>query len=354
MIEDRSANKFQKIFIVLLVSVLSILFLYMIRNFITSILLAAIFTGMFFPFYKRILSVLRGRKYIAAGVAVVLSFLLVFLPLMGLFNVVIKEARSISERLSPEIQAHLESGADTTAPLPEWIPFGDFLEPFKEQIFSNLDATTSRVISFLVNNMSTFGQGTIVLIMNVFVLLYAMYFFFIQGERILEVIKEYVPLTAEEFQTLVTQGMVVTLATLKGAVFIGILQGSLVGLAFWVLGIQGAFFWGTIAAVVSVVPTFGSGIVWIPTVVYLLLTGEVFSALALLAWGAGVVGVVDNLLRPHLVGKEAHMPDLLILVSTLGGLGLFGATGFIIGPVLAAFLITVWGIFKHTFETELN
>jgi len=310
MIIRESASKIQKTFIVLLVSVFTLLFLYMIRNFLTSIVLAAIFTGMFYPFYRKLLRVFRNKKYAASGATVFMT--------------------------------------------PDWLPFVEFLEPYKEQIFETLDVASGKVISFLADNLSTFGQGTISLIMNVFVLLYAMYFFFIQGKRLLSIAQDFVPLTPKEFHTILDQGMVVTFATLKGAAFIGILQGALVGIGFWFLDIQGAVFWGTIAAVVSVVPTFGSALIWFPAVIFFFLTNDIFSAVLLLAWGAGVIGVIDNLLRPYVVGKEAHMPDLLVLVSTLGGLGLFGATGFIIGPVLAALLNTIWGIFKQTFETELN
>jgi len=354
MIIRESASKFQKTFIVLLVSVFTLLFLYMIRNFLTSIVLAAIFTGMFYPFYRKLLRVFRNKKYAASGATVFMTFLLIILPLGALFNIVIKEARSVSARISPIVQQQMSTGSDSSLPLPDWLPFVEFLEPYKEQIFETLDVASGKVISFLADNLSTFGQGTISLIMNVFVLLYAMYFFFIQGKRLLSIAQDFVPLTPKEFHTILDQGMVVTFATLKGAAFIGILQGALVGIGFWFLDIQGAVFWGTIAAVVSVVPTFGSALIWFPAVIFFFLTNDIFSAVLLLAWGAGVIGVIDNLLRPYVVGKEAHMPDLLVLVSTLGGLGLFGATGFIIGPVLAALLNTIWGIFKQTFETELN
>lgn len=337
-----------------MVVVFTILFLYMIRNFITSILLAAIFAGFLYPLYNRILKVVKQKRFIASGITVFLTFLLIVLPIIGLFNIVVSEAISLSQQLSPELKAQIKTGEVDNPPLPEWIPFVEFLEPFKDQIFSNLDETTDKIRAFLVRNLGNLSQGTLSVIVNLFVLLYGMYFFFIRGDKTLEIARKYVPLSSEDFQTMLDKGMLVTMATLKGAVFIGILQGALIGLSFWALGLPGAFFWGTISAVVSVVPTFGCGLVWIPAVIYLMLTGEMISAMALLAWGAGVVGVVDNLLRPYLVGKDAHMPDLLILVSTLGGLGLFGATGFIIGPVLAAFLLTVWEIFQFTFEQELS
>jgi predicted PurR-regulated permease PerM len=134
---------------------------------------------------------------------------------------------------------------------------------------------------------------------------------------------------------------------------IGIIQGALAGLGFWAAGIDGSAFWGTIMAILSIVPGIGAALVWVPAVIYLYITGQTLTATLLLAWCAAVVGTIDNILRPRLVGKDAKMPDLLILIGTLGGLFLFGAIGFIVGPIVCGLFLTVWEIYGATFKDIL-
>jgi predicted PurR-regulated permease PerM len=145
----------------------------------------------------------------------------------------------------------------------------------------------------------------------------------------------------------------ITRATVKGTLVIGIIQGALAGFAFWVAGIDGSAFWGTIMAILSIVPGIGAALIWVPAVIYLTVTGQVLAGLLLFAWCAAVVGTIDNILRPILVGKDAKMPDLLILIGTLGGLFLFGPIGFIVGPIVCGLFLTVWEIYGATFKDIL-
>ena len=156
----------------------------------------------------------------------------------------------------------------------------------------------------------------------------------------------YAPLSQEDRQKMLQVGLSVSRATIKGTLIIGIIQGALGGIGFAVAGIGSAVFWGALMAILSVLPGIGSALVWGPGVIYLLLTGNMVAGLLLAAWCAGVVGTIDNVLRPILVGRDTEMPDLLILLATLGGLGLFGATGLVLGPVLAALFMTVLAIYS--------
>ncbi|MEO5670916.1 MAG: AI-2E family transporter, partial [Ramlibacter sp.] len=131
----------------------------------------------------------------------------------------------------------------------------------------------------------------------------------------------------------------------KGNVIVALVQGTLGGLAFWALGIQGALLWGSLMALLSLLPAVGAALVWGPVAAYLLSTGAVWQAVALTVWGVLVIGLVDNILRPILVGKETRMPDYLVLIATLGGLAVFGLNGFVIGPVIAAIFLVTWDIF---------
>jgi predicted PurR-regulated permease PerM len=143
-------------------------------------------------------------------------------------------------------------------------------------------------------------------------------------------------------------------ATVKGTFVIGLLQGGLAGLAFFVAGIQGAVFWGAVMAVLSVIPGVGAALVWVPAVIYLFATDQLVAAIALAVWCAVVVGTADNVLRPRLVGKDTQMPDLLVLLSTLGGLSLFGIVGIILGPMIATLFVAVWSLYRTSFAAELS
>jgi predicted PurR-regulated permease PerM len=180
-----------------------------------------------------------------------------------------------------------------------------------------------------------------------------MFFFLMDGGRILDRILYYLPLPPEDEARMVDKFVSVSRATLKGTVIIGVIQGALAGVALAVAGVQGAVFWGTIMTVLSIIPGVGTALVWAPAAIYLMATGHVFAGVALFVFCGAIVGSVDNFLRPRLVGKDTQMHDLLILFSTLGGLLLFGVVGFIIGPILAALFVTVWDIYGTAFRDIL-
>ena len=160
----------------------------------------------------------------------------------------------------------------------------------------------------------------------------------------------YIPLGSHEEQQLLDRFVSVTRATLRGSLLIGVIQGALAGVAFWVCGVPAPAFWGTVTIVMSIIPAVGGAFIWVPAVLYLAAMGQVPQAIGLFVWCAVVVSTVDNFLRPRLIGRDARMSDLLILLSTLGGISVFGALGFIVGPIIAALFVTVWHIYGQAFE----
>jgi predicted PurR-regulated permease PerM len=162
-----------------------------------------------------------------------------------------------------------------------------------------------------------------------------------------------VPLPDHDRDRLFDKFLSVTRATLKGTLVIGAVQGMLGGLAFWVLGISGAIFWGVVMVVFSVLPVVGGALVWVPAAIMLALSGQFVKAIVLVVFCGLVVGSVDNVLRPRLVGRDTEMHDLMILFSTLGGIMAFGAVGFILGPIIAALFQTVWELMDVAFNDIL-
>jgi predicted PurR-regulated permease PerM len=181
-----------------------------------------------------------------------------------------------------------------------------------------------------------------------------MFFLLKDGQRMLNGALAYLPLPHEDKQRMIDRFVSVARATLKGTVLIGIIQGTLSGIAFWAVGIDGAVFWGTMMIVLSLIPGIGGALVWVPAAIVLLIAGAFGRAIFLIAFCALVVGTVDNVLRPRLVGRDTRLHELMIFFSTIGGLIAIGPMGFIIGPIIAALFVTVWEIYGAAFRSELD
>ncbi len=238
--------------------------------------------------------------------------------------------------------------------LPGWLPFADELQAHRDDIVSKLGEVAQQIGVYLAGSLARLSEGTAAFFFQLFIMLYAMFSFLKSGPALVEKIMSYAPLSRIEKDRMLEVGLSVSKATIKGTLTIGIIQGALGGLGFAVVGIEGAIFWGAIMAVLSILPGIGATLVWAPAVAYLLMSGQTIAGLGLLIWSAGVVGTIDNVLRPLLVGRDTKMPDLLIMLSTLGGLALFGATGLVLGPILAALFLTVLAVYSEVFADWLN
>jgi len=181
-------------------------------------------------------------------------------------------------------------------------------------------------------------------------MLYATFYFLTDLRAILDAALRYTPLTSDDRSRLLGTFVSVARATLKGKLIIGIVQGGLAGLSFWFAGIESVLFWSAVMAVMSVIPSVGTALVWVPAVAFLALSGQTAAAVGVALWCALVVGTVDNVLTPRLIGKDTEMPDLLVLLTTLGGLASFGATGILIGPIIGALFVAAWQLWGGAFS----
>jgi predicted PurR-regulated permease PerM len=345
-------ERFQTAFLLLLVAAISLLFFAMVRSFVVTLLLAAIFSGMSYPLYRRLVRWFRGRKALAAATTIIMFLLILVIPLSLFFGIVAGEAIEVSQSVGPWLEDHA-SETDEIDRLLEGLPFYSTIEPYQDQITTKIGELASRVGGFVVARLANATRGTVVFLFMLFVMLYSMFFFLRDGKRMLHKILYYMPLQPKEEELLVSRFVSVARATIKGTLIIGVVQGGLAGLGFLVVGIPGVAFWSLIMAVLSIIPGIGTGLVWVPAAIYLAAIGKLGAAIGLTIWCAAVVGSVDNVLRPWLVGKDTQMSDLLILLGTLGGLLLFGAVGIIIGPIVAALFVTVWEIYGETFKDVL-
>ena len=181
---------------------------------------------------------------------------------------------------------------------------------------------------------------------------YLAFFLLRDGSRLVELLIQALPLGDERERMLFTKFAEVTRATVKGNLFIAVVQGALGGLIFWILGITGAVLWGVVMAIFSLLPAVGAAVVWVPVAIYLVAIGDYVPATVLTAFGAVVIGLADNLLRPILVGRDTKLPDYIVLLSTLGGLVMFGINGFVMGPLVAALFMAFWGLFIREFSEQ--
>jgi len=345
-------QKIAKLFLVALALAISFVFYSMTKGFLVAVFFAAVFGGLAYPLFQRLTRWFRGRRHVSSVATVLFVFMVIILPLIGLVGIITAEALEVTQKVRPWVERQVAQ-PDELDRLLESLPFVDQLAPYKGQIQAKVGELAAWVGTFMVNALAATGRGTAIFIFQLFIMLYAMFFFLLDGPRLLNKILYYVPLASKDEDRMVGKFLSVSRATLKGTLVIGIVQGVLGGLSFWVVGIDGPIFWATIMAVLSIIPGIGTGLIWVPAVIYLFAAGNAGAAIGLTIWNAAVVGSVDNVLRPWLVGKDTQLPDLLILLGTMGGIVLFGAAGIVIGPVIAALFVTVWEIYGEAFEDVL-
>ena len=345
-------DKFNQAFVLLLLLFISAVFLAMVWPFLMTIIMAGIFSALTRPLYRWLKRRFGGRSGLAAAVTLLLIVFGVLLPLAGLIGAVTGEAIKVGETVKPWVQKQLRQPAEFSELL-EKIPFYDRILPYKETILLKAGELVGRFSSFLINSLSSVTVMTAQFIFLLFIFLYTMFFFLVDGDRILNWGMRYLPLKQEDGARMLDRFTSVTRATLKGVAVIGILQGTLTGAAFAVIGIPSAIFWGTVTAVMSLVPGVGTAIVWLPASIILASSGHYGQAIGLFVFCTLVVGGLDNFLRPRLVGQDTRMHELMILFGTLGGIMMFGVAGIIIGPIVSALVVTVWEIYGVAFKDSL-
>ena len=345
-------TRFRNRFLLVLALGISLLFLVMIRQFLVAILLAAVFSAMTRPLYLRLAAGMRGRERAAAVATLLLVLVVLVAPAIAFMGLVVSQAVDVSQAAATWVRGNMDLVESIEARLLEIPLVGDYL-PDRERVIALAGQLAQSAGGVLVDSLTAATLGTTNFLFQLFLMLYSMYYFLTNGPVVLDRILYLVPLHSADEHRLLDRFVSVTRATIKGSLVIGVLQGALAGLSFAVFGVPGAAFWGTVMAVLSIVPALGTALVWVPAVIWLLATGQIAAGISVGLWCGLVVGTVDNFLRPRLVGRDARLPDLLILLSTFGGILFFGAVGFILGPIVAALLVTVWEIFAAAYGDVL-
>jgi predicted PurR-regulated permease PerM len=344
-------RKLESVAFLALVAFTTALFAWMIRSFILPIFWAAVFAVLFSRVHARLLSVCRGRRNPAALIATVTVVLFVVLPFALVLGAIAQQGLSLYQAIASG-EINVQEPIDVVErSLPA---VGEFLRGYGvdiAQLRVSVQGAAAATTQFIAERALVAGQNALWSMLLFGVMLYLLFFFFRDGERIVAGVARVVPLGDDRRQRLLRKFAQVAHATVKGNLIVASVQGGLGVVLFWIAGIETAVFWGVVMAVLSLLPAVGAGLVWVPAAIILFAAGEVWQAVVVALGGVFVIGLVDNVLRPIVVGRDTKMPDYLILVSTLGGIAAFGLAGFVAGPVIAALFLVLWELFAEEYAS---
>jgi len=344
------ADKFTHFFLLLILVTTAVVFFKMVKAFLVPIILAAVFAGLFFPFYSWLLKRARGRKSLSAFICCLTLSLGLLVPAYAVANMVAREAVRLYQkgesgnngRFEDKIRAKLQGH-----------PFIQKLHLEKVPLPRTFEHLSKQAAELLANAINVASRETFELISTLFITFFTMFYFFRDGSLLLAKLKYLSPLADDYEDELIRRFLSVSRATIKGTLLVSLIKGILGGLTFWAFGIQGAVLWGVVMVFLSVLPIVGPWVVMYPAALILLLNGQVWQGIALFVIATFVIGLIDNLLEPIVIGRDSGLHELLVFFSMLGGIGLFGVMGFIVGPVVAALFLTLLEIYGKEFNQQL-
>ncbi|RJX32127.1 MAG: AI-2E family transporter [Oxalobacter sp.] len=341
-------DKLQRQTLHFLLVAVTLAFAWVLLPFYESILWGIVLAIIFSPVQRRLLLIMRRRRNLAAFTTLLVILFAVFIPLVLVAASLIQDGSRFYERIKSgelNLDVYFQQGI---ASLPTWL--ADLLSRFGLGDFSTLRETLSVAATkggmYITSKVLNIGQNTAIFAIGICIMLYLLFALLRDGHLLTQKIKRMIPMHEAHKQLLFSRFTTVIRATVKGNIFVAAIQGGLGGVMFWFLGIPGPMLWGVMMALMSLLPAVGASVIWAPVAIYFLITGSIWQGVTLIAYGILVIGLIDNILRPILVGGDAQMPNYVVFISTLGGIATFGLNGFIMGPVIAALFIATWDMFS--------
>ena len=328
-------------------TLVTLAFLAILLPFYSALMWAVILAMLFAPMQRALMRRMPQRANTATFITLGAVIMMVIIPVIGLTMSLVNQGAEIYGRIrSGELNfgAYLAKIIDA---MPGWLHRMLDAQGLLDlpSIQHRLAQSSSEIGQFLASQAVNIGQNTVDVLASTGVLLYVLFFLLRDGGQLAAMFYRAIPLEDEPKNHLLGKFAAVIKGTVKGNVAVAIVQGALGGIILWMLGIQGVILWSVVMAFMSLLPAVGSGLIWGPIALYFLATGAIWQGVVLLAYGVCVIGMVDNVLRPVLVGKSTKMPDYVVLVSTIGGMSLFGLNGFVIGPMIAALFMAAWDLY---------
>jgi len=343
---SRRSRPFDDHAFLLLVVVVTVAFGWVVAPFFSAVFWSTVLAVLFMPLHRRLVAATGGRASLSAVATLVVILVIVILPMGFVSAALVQEAASLVARVkSGELDFAAEYQGFLKA-LPPWIADHATRLGMTDltSIRDRLSESVLGMSQVALGHVLNVGQNTFGFLLQLGVMLYVLFFLLRDGTTLVRRIRGAVPLGEDLLRDLMSKFAAAIRATVKGNIAVALVQGALGGLIFWFLGVDAPVLWGVLMALLSLLPAIGAGLVWGPVAAYFLATGSVWQGVLLAGYGVLVIGLVDNILRPILVGKDTKMPDYIVLISTLGGLAVFGLVGFVVGPVIAALFIAVWEV----------
>lgn len=335
-----------KVLFVLLITV-TIAFVWILLPFYGAIMWGLIIALLFAPLHRRLLRRMDTRRTLAAVLTLMIVLVIAIIPFALISASLAREAAMVYGQLQSGELNPAQYFRGVFDALPLWVT--SLLDRYGLVNFSVLQSRLSLALTqatqFFATQALSVGQITFDFVVSVFLALYLAFFLIRDGDALTGTLQRAIPLPLAHKKELFETFSTVIRATVRGNFLVAIIQGALGGLAFWFLDVPGALLWAVVMAFMSLLPAVGAGLVWLPVAVYFLLSGAIWQGVVLIGYGVLVIGLVDNLLRPLLVGKDTRMPDYVVMLTTVGGMAVLGISGFVVGPAVAALFIAVWHLY---------
>lgn len=318
-------------------------------SFWPALLWATILALLFRPVYLRL--ALGGKTGLASLATVTVVLLCLIIPALIIALLIASELNTIANSPLATDPKVLTAKADMLlSSLPDWASnwlaskgvsdAGDLGTYLVSQLQANIQQIGQSALSV--------GQSLLGIVLTVLMTLYLLFFFLIQGSGMVRQFKAVVPLAGPTKRNLGERIATLVRSTVKGTALVALLQGTIGGIIFAVLGLPSPLIWGTVMAFATLLPVIGTGLVWLPTAIYLLASGQTWQGVALIFCGVFIIGGADNVARPMIVGRDTGLPDWVVLISTLGGVGLFGFHGVVLGPVVAGVTVALLELYRNS------
>ncbi|EKE18759.1 MAG: protein of unknown function UPF0118 [uncultured bacterium] len=339
-------------FFVILLGISALTF-FIFQPFFIAILLAAVFAVIFQRPYKFFVRITKGRNRLSALFTAILGIIIFMSLFLGIAGLIAREAANIFQN-----SVNAESiYPNYINPIIEGINKNPLLRSLGVENLINRDS--------IANSVQQLGQGAITILQKtyqgvahflflVIVMFFTLYYFLVGGRELVKKMMYLSPLRNSHEKILIEKFISISRATIKGTLVVGIVQGSIGGITFALVGVPSAIAWGIVMVFLSLIPMFGTSLVWFPAGIIMLLTGNIWQGVVILAVGLGIISIIDNFLRPELVGKDTQMHPLVVFFATLGGIGLLGFLGFIVGPIIVALFLALWNIYAVEFKQQLE
>jgi predicted PurR-regulated permease PerM len=351
---SKESERFSRYFLLLILLGVMVLFFNMISIFLLPAVFSAVFATLFYPLYRVVLHAFRQRRGLSAFATCVILLIGFLIPIYILGNIVSHQAIEFYQNAQQKVHAMLTQPQQTSlenlrnSSIVRKLHLEDVDWPsLARQVGASAGGFLARMIG------RTSGTALQFVVM-VFITLFIMFYFFRDGEAMIPRIKYYIPLNDKYIEEIIEKFAIVSRATIRGNLLIGLAQSTIGAFTLWIFGVGSPALWGVVMFILSLIPVLGAWLVMHPAALIQILTGHVWQGIGIFLVTILVISTIDNLMRPRLVGHYTGMHDLIVFFAAMGGIKMFGPLGVILGPIVAALFIAILDIYSREFKTHLD